>query len=221
MRTAAVITADDVNLAIDVGPDFRQQMLKAGITSLDGVLVTHEHNDHVAGLDDVRPFNFMLGRPMRLYAETEVNSTLQKRFDYIFSDKGYPGRPSVELVDVSPGKVFQVGALDILPIKISHGMSDVLAFRIGGLSYVTDAKRIDSQAADQIRDSQILVLNALRHRPHHSHLTLSEAIDLAMDLNAEQTYLTHISHQLGLHDEVSGSLPPGIHLAYDGLILTL
>lgn len=210
-----------MNLAIDVGPDFRQQMLRAGITSLDGVLITHEHNDHVAGLDDVRPFNFMQGNPMKLYAETEVNRTLQKRFDYIFSEKGYPGRPTVELIDVSPGKYFRVGALEILPIRISHGMSDVLAFRLGGLSYVTDAKSIDSQAAELIRDSQILVLNALRHRPHHSHLTLSEAVDLAVDLNAKKTYLTHISHQLGRHAEVSDSLPPGVQLAYDGLILTL
>jgi len=221
LRTAAVVDSGDTSVAIDIGPDFRMQMLRANVHHLHGILITHEHNDHVAGLDDVRPFNFLQKVPMKIFAEKEVNRILERRFDYIFKRDGYPGRPSLELVDIEPGNIVDIGNIEVLPLRISHGRSDILGFKIGSLSYITDAKMIPDEVIPLVYGCEVIVLNALRHTEHHSHLTLQQAIDLSDRLSAKSTYLTHISHQLGKHADVETILPSGVHLAYDGLTLTL
>lgn len=205
---------------IDTGPDFRQQLLRNGTGRLDGVVFTHEHKDHIAGLDDVRAFNFKQGRAMDLYGTTEVEEALKRDFHYAFSDFKYPGVPELnyKVIDLSP---FQVGKMKFIPIQVMHYRMPVLGFRVKDFTYITDANFISEAEKEKIKGSKVLVLNALRKKAHISHFTLQEAIDLVEELAPQEAYFTHISHLLGRHEEVSAELPPNVHLAYDGLELNL
>ncbi len=211
---------DQKSIVIDTGPDFRQQMLRSGISDLHAVLYTHEHKDHTAGLDDIRPFNFMHNRDIPVYGRKQVLQQLQQEFAYIFAPQKYPGIPRVLLreIDETP---FEVEGISITPIKVMHHKLPVFGFRVGDFTYITDANAIPDESKAKIRGSKILVINALQQDPHISHFTLEEAVEFAQEMKAEQTYFTHISHRMGLHHAVQKTLPTNIFLAYDGLSLEL
>lgn len=202
-------------MVVDTGPDFRQQMLRADVQHLEAVIMTHAHKDHVAGLDDVRAFNFKQGQDMPVYADLSVQEALKREFYYIFEKDPYPGVPRVELktIHLEP---FDVQGLPVTPIEVMHYKLPVLGFRFGDFVYITDAKTISEQEKKKLSGCHTLVINALRKEPHISHLTLDEALEWAEEFQAEHTYLTHISHLMGKHEEVSKELPKGVSIAYDG-----
>ncbi|MDF2158150.1 MBL fold metallo-hydrolase [Algoriphagus sp. CAU 1675] len=208
------------SLVVDTGPDFRSQMLRQDIKRLDAVLFTHEHKDHTAGLDDIRPFNFSQQMDIPIFGREQVLDQIRREFSYIFSSKKYPGVPQVEtiLIDEEP---FTFEGITITPIPVVHYKLPVLGFRIGDFTYITDANHIPESSIDLVRGSEIVVLNALQRTSHISHFTLEEAIEMAEVLGGKKTYFTHISHKLGLHSEVEKELPEGIFLAHDGLQLSL
>lgn len=216
LRSSILVRSENTTLVVDTTPDFRYQMLRAQVKNLDAVLFTHPHKDHIAGLDDVRAFNFFQHRPMNLYANQLTTNRLKQEFDYAFADKKYPGVPSLDLhlIDLEP---FTVGDIPVIPIQVWHLKMPVLGFRFGDFTYITDANRIDDAEKEKIRGSKVMVVNALRREKHISHYNLEEAIALAHELEVPTAYFTHISHQLGLHEEVEATLPAGIHLGYDGL----
>lgn len=216
LRSSVMIEHKNTNLVIDTGPDFRQQMLREKVTKLDAVIFTHEHKDHIAGLDEVRAFNFINQMIMPVYATERVQEALKREFAYIFSDVTYPGIPKITLHTIH-NYAFKVGDTNVMPIDVLHYKLPVKAFRIGNFSYITDANFISEEEKEKIKGSEVVVINALRRTEHISHFTLNEAIDLANEFKAKKTYFTHISHQLGTHEEVSLELPPHIELAYDGL----
>lgn len=220
LRSSVLIELNGKNIVIDTGPDFRYQMLREHITRLDAILFTHSHKDHVAGLDDVRAFNRQQGTAIDIYGTTDVHEALRREFYYAFSSKRYPGVPILNLHEI--GSVpFKLFGHEVVPIEVMHYMMPVLGFRIGDFTYITDAKTVDGNQIEKIRGCKVLVVNALQRDAHISHFTLAEAVAFAERIGAEQTYLTHISHRLGLHDDVEEELPSGIHLAYDGLQLTI
>ncbi|MCB0430962.1 MAG: MBL fold metallo-hydrolase [Flavobacteriales bacterium] len=221
LRTSVMVETGGQTLVIDSGPDFRQQMLASRVMKLDALLFTHEHKDHVAGMDDVRAFNFRAKKPLDVYATQHVFKCLEREFHYVFHDDGYPGVPKVNVNLIEPGTPFDISGLEVMPFRVWHHKLPVTAFRIGDFSYVTDANAMDDEAKDVIRRSRVMVINALRKEKHISHFTLDEAIQLAKELEVEQTFLTHISHQLGKHAEVSVELPSNVALAFDGLEVTL
>lgn len=216
LRSSVLFQVDSKNIVVDTGPDFRQQMLSAGIDHLDAILFTHEHKDHLAGFDDIRPFYFRQG-PLDVYGTEQAFESLKKSFDYIFAEFKYPGVPEVNLHNISHQSPFEHDGISINAIEVLHYKLPVLGFRIGDLSYITDANFISEEEKKKLKGTKILVLNALRKEKHISHFNLEEAIALAQEIGAEHTYFTHISHLLGFHDEVEQELPKGIHLAYDGL----
>jgi phosphoribosyl 1,2-cyclic phosphate phosphodiesterase len=207
-------------IVIDTGPDFRQQMLREQVEQLDAVVFTHEHKDHIAGLDDVRAFNFINGKHIEVYATSRVQAAIKREFAYIFAEDKYPGIPLINLheINIAP---FKINHIEFIPIEVMHYKMPVLGFRIADFTYITDAKSISEKEKEKIKGSKVLVLNALRREEHISHFTFQEAIDLAKELDVEQAYFTHISHQLGLHEQVSEELPSNVFLAYDGLKLIL
>ena len=215
-----LISSSSINLVIDTTPDFRYQMLRSGVDQLDGVLFTHAHKDHMAGLDDIRAYNFFLQRPMPLFANHETAEAIKRDFYYAFQEKKYPGIPELDL-NIIDDEPFHVGDILVEPIRVRHLKMDVLGFRTGGFTYITDANHIDESQKEKIRGSDVLVINALRKEKHLSHFTLQEAIDLATELNIPNTYFTHVSHQMGLHAEVNKTLPKGMQLAHDGLVITV
>ncbi|MDX1942019.1 MAG: MBL fold metallo-hydrolase [Saprospiraceae bacterium] len=217
LRVSALIRIGNKNIAIDCGPDFRQQMLRANITSLDAILMTHEHNDHVIGLDDVRPFNFRQQRDMAIYATMKVQQELRQRFAYAFEENPYPGAPRFRLHTIAKDAPFQVEGIPVAPIEVMHGGMPVLGFRIGDFTYLTDVKTVSDIELEKIKGSKVLVTSALHHAWHHSHANLEEALALVAKVRPEQAFFTHISHSMGLYEELSKTLPPGIALAYDGL----
>jgi phosphoribosyl 1,2-cyclic phosphate phosphodiesterase len=220
LRSSALITTPQGrNILIDCGPDFRQQMLRAGIRDLDAIVFTHEHRDHTAGLDDVRAFNFLHRRPMALYGTARVIEGLREQFRYIFEEKSYPGLPQVLLHELDGVTPFELGGLRWEPIPVRHYQLPVLGFRIGDFAYVTDANEIEPLGMERLQGLDTLVLNALRREKHISHFTLAEAMDIAAELSPRQTWFTHISHQLGLHASVQEELPAGINLGFDGVEL--
>lgn len=219
-RSAIHLEVDGLSIVIDTGPDFRAQMLRERIKHVDAILYTHQHKDHTAGMDDVRSFNFHQRMDMPLYGTEMVFEQLRQEFSYVFKKDKYPGVPRVKPIVIT-NKPFKIKGLQIQPIEVNHYQLPVFGFRVADFTYITDAKSIEDQEIEKIKGSKIVVLNALQHKEHISHFTLEEAIVMAKKIGAEETYFTHISHNLGKHRDVTEMLPPNIHLAYDGLKLTL
>ena len=206
------------SIIIDSGPDFRQQVLREQVERLDALVFTHEHKDHTAGMDDIRAYNFKQRQDMPVYAEQRVLNQLKQEYAYIFAEHKYPGVPQVQTIPIlDDTTAFDVQGVSFQPIRALHYKLPVLGFRVGGFTYVTDANYLGAEALEQMRGSEIIVLNALRHEPHISHFSLQEAIAVLEDLAPRRAYLTHISHLLGRHREVEATLPDFIRLAYDGL----
>ena len=220
LRSSILVESDTTTLVVDTTPDFRYQMLRAGVKKLDAVLFTHPHKDHVAGLDDVRAFNYFLTKPMELYANSLTEEAIKREFAYAFSDKKYPGIPNLNLNTIDD-KPFYIGDIPVIPILVWHLKMPVLGFRFGNFTYITDANKIDDKEKEKIKGSQAMVLNALRKEKHISHFTLDEAVAMVQELAVPAGYFTHISHQLGRHEQINETLPLGIALAFDGQQLTI
>ena len=220
LRSSIMVQSETTTIIVDTTPDFRFQMLREKLKNIDAVIFTHPHKDHVAGLDDVKAFNYFNKKAIDVYANELTQKTIKNEFYYIFAAHKYPGVADINLHLINEDS-FVVGDIPVNPIKVWHLNMPVLGFRFGDFTYITDANRIEEEEMDKIKGSQILVLNALRHKAHISHFTLQEAIDIASLLKIPQTYFTHISHQLGLHDEISKELPANCSLAYDGLKIEL
>lgn len=218
LRSSILIQRDATNIVIDTTPDFRYQMLRTHVKHLEAVLITHSHKDHIAGMDDVRAFNYFQQEPIDIFATQATQQAIRTEFAYAFAEKKYPGIPQINLVTIDKTP-FDVQGITIMPIEALHFRMPVRGFRIGDFTYITDANFIAEEEKEKIKGSKVLVLNALRHEAHISHFTLPQAIALADELNIEKAYFTHISHQLGRHEEVSKLLPDGRFLAYDGLEL--
>jgi phosphoribosyl 1,2-cyclic phosphate phosphodiesterase len=211
---------EDYTYVIDCGPDFRYQMLRANVSKIDGILFTHEHADHVAGIDDIRPFSFQIGE-VPFYGDKRVLDNIKERFGYIFETKDkYPGAPSVSLNTIE-NKSFQIGGIGVIPIEVLHGKLPIFGYRFNDFAYLTDVKTISEIEMKKLKGLKVLVISALRIEPHYSHLSLSEALEIIDELKPERTYITHISHKLGFHNEVEKSLPENVFLAYDELIIEL
>ena len=219
-RTSILVETEKTRIVIDTGPDFRQHCLREKLNRLDAVLFTHEHKDHIAGLDEVRAFNFINKMVMPVYATAQVYKALQREFAYIFSDEKYPGIPQIKVMEFANDH-FPIGDMEIIPINVKHYRMDVKAFRINNFAYVTDANLIDDNERKKLQNLDVLVLNALRREPHISHFTFEEAIQVVKELAPKKAYFTHISHQLGLHELVNKELPENIELAFDGLQLVI
>jgi phosphoribosyl 1,2-cyclic phosphate phosphodiesterase len=216
LRSSILVESAITRICIDSGPDFRQQLLRAKTRRLDAVLFTHEHKDHIAGLDEVKAFNFLNKMRMPVYATSRVKDALHREFAYIFADEKYPGIPEIDLYEVDDS-VFNIGDLIIEPVNVMHYKLPVKAYRFGDFAYVTDANFISETEKKKLRGLQVLVLNTLRHEPHISHFTFEEALALVRELAPQKAYFTHISHQLGTHAAVSQLLPHNVELAFDGL----
>jgi len=221
LRTSILITNGDKNVVVDTGPDFRQQMLRENVKTLEAVVFTHEHKDHIAGMDDIRAFNYLQQRDMDLYATKNVQEALKRDFFYAFNNSSYPGVPKAVLHDIHHGKKITLIGLDFTPFEVMHFRLPVTGYRIGDFSYITDANLISEESKKIMRGSKVIVLNALRKEKHVSHFTLDEAVELMKELNPEQGYFVHMSHQIGKHEDVNMTLPENIRLAYDGLSLLI
>ena len=217
LRASIHIEWNGLSLVVDCGPDFRYQMIRAGISRVDALLFTHEHRDHTAGLDDIRPFNYLQEGALPVYLHPRVYQAFQGQFDYIFQPVPYPGIPQIDwhLID---NEAFEIGGHVIRPVEVLHYKLPVLGFVFDRFAYVTDANFISDKEKEKLKGMDVLVLNALRREAHISHFTLAEAVALAKELGAKQTYFTHMSHQIGLHDDVCSELPDGSDLAHDGLV---
>lgn len=220
LRSSVLIETERTNIVIDTGPDFRQQMLRENVHKVDAILFTHGHKDHTAGFDDIRGFNWKTKEAMEVYSNEEVEIVLKRDFHYAFAEHKYPGVPNLNL-NVIQNKNFMIRDIPITPIEVLHYKLPVFGYRIGDFSYITDANFISESEKEKLKGSKVLVLNALRKSEHISHFTLDQAVAIAREIGAEQTYLIHMSHQMGLHAEVDSELPEGINLAYDGLAVTL
>jgi phosphoribosyl 1,2-cyclic phosphate phosphodiesterase len=220
LRTSALITTAEGHIVIDAGPDFRQQMLTHRICELQAVLLTHEHVDHIFGLDDIRAFNWLQRKPTDIYAEKRVQQAIRRIFDYVFARWKYPGIPQMELHNIK-SRPFRVGSVEFIPVRCYHHRLPVLGFRTGKLTYLTDVNSIPDQELKKVMGTRVLVVNALRHERHISHYNLEEALHLVEKVRPEKTYITHISHAMGLHRDVEQTLPAGVCLAYDGLTVDI
>ena len=220
LRTAILVETSVNSIVIDAGPDFRQQMLRENVKKVNAVFITHNHKDHTGGLDDVRAFNWILKQPMEVFARESVLKSIKKDFDYAFEEEKYPGVPQINLNTIE-NKPFTVNGEKILPIDALHAQLPVFGFRIGDFSYLTDASFLTDEELDKMKGSKYIIINALRKEKHYSHFNVEEAVDLLQYLKPEKGFLTHISHQMGLHEEINKELPPGIELAYDGLKLII
>ncbi|HEU4554516.1 MAG TPA: MBL fold metallo-hydrolase [Chitinophaga sp.] len=220
LRSSILVESEIGNIVVDTTPDFRYQMLRAQVKHLEAVLITHSHKDHIAGMDDIRAFNYFQQKPIDIYATDFSQNVIMREFAYAFADFKYPGIPELNLQTITD-EPFSIKDFAITPIQVMHHKMPVLGFRFGDFTYITDANFVADEEKEKILGSRVLVLNALRKEKHISHFTLGEAIALAQELQVPQVYFTHISHQLGLHAEVNTELPPGMALAYDGLQVTL
>lgn len=220
LRTSILIEDKGKVIVIDTGPDFRAQMLREKVKQLDAVVFTHEHKDHTAGFDDIRAFNFIEKKKIDVYASARVQEAIKREYAYIFSDFKYPGIPEINLFLLRNEPTI-VHGIELLPVEVLHYKLPVFGYRIGDFTYITDANYISEEEKEKIKGSKVLVLNALRREPHVSHFTFDEALKVIEEIKPERAYLTHISHQLGLHSEVSKELPDGVELAYDGLRITV
>ena len=220
LRSSVLISWDDVNFVIDCGPDFRQQMLRENVQSINGVFFTHEHSDHTAGIDDLRPFCYQIGE-MPIYLNARTLQSLEKRFEYIFSKENrYPGAPSVSPFIIDK-LAFTVHNVKVQPIEVLHGNLPIAGYRIQNFAYLTDVKTIQKSEKEKLQNLDVLVVNALRIEPHPTHFNLEEAIEFVREINPKKTYFTHISHKLGFHEEISKNLPENIYLAFDGLKISV
>lgn len=217
LRTSIMINVAGKNVVIDSGPDFRQQMLRERVKEISGIVFTHEHKDHIAGLDEVRAFNYFNKWRAQVYCNAQVEAAIRREYAYVFAEVRYPGIPEIDINPINSNDIFDVAGITFQPIEVMHMFMKVLGFRIGDFTYITDANYISDEEKMKIKGSRILVLNALRQQKHPSHFNLEEAISLANELGAETTYLTHISHQLGLHSAIEKTLPSNVKLAFDGL----
>lgn len=220
LRSSVLVQVDGVDILIDTTPDFRYQMLRAGVRRLDAVLYTHEHKDHTGGMDDLRAFNYIMKQPIGIYCEARVAEVLRKDFDYAFAEHRYPGVPEVNLHEITE-EPFYVKGVKIVPIRGQHFKLPVLGFRIGGFCYLTDMKFIEDEELDKISGVNTLVVNALRFDKHISHFTLDEALEVIKKVNPKKAYLTHISHQLGLYRDIIGKLPENVEPAVDGMMIKI
>ncbi|HZJ35081.1 MAG TPA: MBL fold metallo-hydrolase [Gillisia sp.] len=220
LRVSALVEFEGYNILIDCGPDFRAQMLTNQITHIDAILYTHEHNDHTAGLDDIRPYFFRQG-DIPIYAHKRVLDSLKKRFEYIFeSENKYPGAPSVAVNEIQNAP-FKFKELDIIPVNVMHNRVQVFGFRIANFAYLTDVKTIEEEEIEKLRGVKVLVINALRKEKHHSHFNLEDALEFINNVKPERAYIIHISHVMGFHEEVQAQLPENVFLAYDNLKITI
>ena len=220
LRASIMVQSEKTTLVVDAGPDFRYQMLRAKVKQLDAIVFTHPHKDHVAGLDDVRAYNYFTGQPMQVFANEMTQEVLIREFPYAFADKKYPGVPEIDLNTIAMDP-FHVGDIEVIPIMVWHLKMPVMGFRFGNFSYITDANKIEPQEKEKILGSRVLVLNSLRKEKHISHFSLSEAVLLAQELGIPATYFTHMSHQMGRHADINKELPEGVALSYDGLIIDI
>lgn len=216
LRTSALITIDGKNILIDCGPDFRQQMLTHHITALSAILLTHEHYDHVAGLDDVRSY-----RAVDVFAEERVSRAIHQTMHYSFAANKYPGTPELKLHEIVPNSPFEAAGISVLPLRVMHAQLPIMGYRIGKMAYITDIKTLTETTLNQLEGLDTLVIGTLRFKPHFSHLTVEESLALINRLTPKQTFFTHMSHDMGLHAEAERKLPPDVHLAYDGLKIEL
>lgn len=222
LRSSIIIHANNDNYVIDAGPDFRQQMLRANVKSLRGVIFTHEHKDHIAGLDDVRAFNFIENRDMDVYCSEHVEAALKREYHYVFSALKYPGVPELNLIRINNNQSFTLkNELSVVPIKVMHYKMEVFGFRFGDFAYITDAKTVATNEVEKLKGLKVLIINALRKESHISHFNLEEALAFIELVAPEKAYLTHISHVFGTHKEIEKELPAHVRVAYDGLELSL
>jgi phosphoribosyl 1,2-cyclic phosphate phosphodiesterase len=222
LRTSIAIKKGNTQIVIDSGPDFRQQILRAKIKKLDALVFTHEHKDHISGMDDIRAFNYIQQEPIQLYCTQQVHKALEREYHYVFDEKySYPGIPQVETNLITKETSFQIGEMQLIPIEVMHLKLPVLGFRIDDFVYITDANYISDEEKLKLQGTKVLVIDALRKEKHVSHFNLDEAIALIKEVNPDKAYIIHISHHMGLHDEVSAELPENVFLAYDGLSLEM
>jgi phosphoribosyl 1,2-cyclic phosphate phosphodiesterase len=216
LRTSLLLETGDVTLLFDAGPDFRQQMLRENVKKLDAIIITHEHKDHIAGMDDVRAFNYKSQDAIDIYAEERVQKTIKREFSYVFSEHQYPGIPKMRLNTINDFN-FNIKGIEITPIRVRHMNLEIYGFRVGNFAYITDASYIPESSKEKLFGVKYLVINALRKEKHISHFNLREAIDVIREISPKRAFITHISHQMGLAKDVTPELPAGIALAYDGL----
>ena len=219
LRSCAVIEDDGVFLLIDTGPDLRQQMLKAAIPRVDAILYTHEHNDHVIGLDDIRPYNFAQKSDLPVYGLPRVVEEVKSRFHYAFAENWYPGAPRAVAYSISGEESINLHGVDVLPIQVMHGRLPILGYRFGKIAFITDASHIDMAELDKLRDLDVLVINALRHEQHPAHFNLAEALAVIKEVSPRRSYITHVSHYMDKYENWAKSLPADVYAAYDGLVV--
>lgn len=218
LRTSILIETNDTTICVDAGPDFRYQMLRAGVKKLDAILITHQHKDHIGGLDDARPYIFIQKKPMTVYASPEAQEEIKREYSYAFANgnEKYPGTPTFNLIDINDSLI-KINELVIEPIKLKHFTLTSYAFRIDKFAYVTDLSELSEEAFKKLQGVEYLVIEALRHEKHYSHISLSEAVDIAQRLNVKKAWFTHIGHSMGKASDVNPTLPDNMMLAYDGL----
>lgn len=221
LRSSVLIEAQGRTLLVDAGPDFREQMLRHDVAHLDAVLITHGHRDHIAGIDDLRAYNFATGRDMDLYADAIGARMIRQQFPYIFETDPYPGVPRLDLHEISHERNIQVAGIPIDPVQIWHGKLPILGFRIGGLAYLTDVKTIDPTERAKLRGIDTLIVSAIRDEPHHAHMNLDQALAFIRDVGPRRAYLMHFSHYIGRHADLVRRLPSSVDAAYDGLTLAV